>query len=143
MTSSDHPSPASGEEMLKSKRRSFWRYIALSMVLAMFAGLIGGVLNQLYLHGDVPLFIPLAAIAVVAIGFLWFSFDYFRRVDELDLQDNLWSHMVGFYGGLAFFGVWFFCADLGLADQPTALPVLAVMLVVTFITYLLRKMGLR
>ena len=79
----------------------------------------------------------------VALAFAWFTYDYFRRVDELDRMDNLWAHLIGFYGGLIVFGVWYFLAELDLAAKPSAVATVAIMAGLTFVAYGLRKLGLR
>ena len=140
MTDSDTPS---GEVRARARRNAFYRYLALAFLVALLVGLVSGVLLAGGSNGDIPQWVSLLTIVVVAIGFAWFTRDYFRRVDELDLMDNLWAHLVGFYGGLIVTSVWVFVALLGLAEMPGALAVVLSMSLLTVIAYGLRKLGLR
>ena len=133
----------SGEAKLKSRRNAFFRYLALTFLAAMIGGMASGYLTQSYVDDRVGLWLPLVAGAVVVAGLLWFTRDYFNRIDELDLMDNLWAHLYGFYGGLMVYGGWFVLADLGLVDRPTAGVVLLVMILMMFAAYGLRKLGMR
>jgi intracellular septation protein A len=133
----------SGEQRLKARRRRFYRYLAVAFVVSMIVGMLSGGLAAFYEDGAVPLWIPLVVCVAVALAFAWFTYDYFRRVDELDRMDNLWAHLIGFYGGLIVFGVWYFLAELDLAAKPSAVATVAIMAGLTFVAYGLRKLGLR
>ena len=133
----------SGEQRLKSRRRRFYRYLAIALIASIIAGMVSGVLSAFYDAGTIPLWVPLLACAVVAVALIWFTYDYFRRVDELDLMDNLWAHLTGLYAGVIAFGVWYFLADLGVTQSPTALAIVAITMLATFAAYGLRKLGLR
>lgn len=133
----------SGEAKLKSRQKAFIRYLLLVFLAAMIGGVASGYLTQTYVDDDVGLWLPLGAGFLVVAGLIWFTRDYFNRVDELDLMDNLWAHLYGMYGGLIVFGIWYFLADLGLVEYPIAGAALLVMLLITFAAYGLRKLGLR
>lgn len=139
----DDQTTQSGEARLKANRRNFLRYGTMVMLATMVISGVAGYLTGMYDSGEVPIWLPIAAFVALLIGGTWFCFDYFRRVDELDLLDNLWSHLIGMYIGFAVFGGWYFAADLGLVSHPTVMPILGIMLVATFLVYGLRKLGLR
>lgn len=132
-----------GEERLKSRRKSFWRYLGLAFLLSLLAGLASGFAGGMFQTGDLPIWVPILIFAIVAAGFIWFTRDYFRRVDELDLMDNLWAHLIGFYGILIIFGGWYFLWELSLLGKPDALLVIIGGLLINFGAYGLRKLGLR
>lgn len=133
----------SGEVRHKRRRRRFYRYVALAFLASLFGGMVSGSMTRFYENGLIPLSIPLLAGAILVVGMLWFTRDYFRRVDELDLMDNLWAHLIGLYGGIIVFAVWYFLAGLGVTRGPSALAVVAAMLFITFAAYGVRKLGLR
>ena len=133
----------SGEQRLKAGRRRFFRYFTIALVLSALAGLLSGTLSSFYEKDIVPVWVPIVVCGLVALGVAWGTYDYFKRVDELDLMDNLWAHTIGLYGGIIAFGVWFFLADLGLAETPSALGIVVISLIVTFAAYGVRKLGLR
>lgn len=141
MTNSE--SSLTGEERLKTRRRSFWRFTTLGFLASAVAGFLIGYASGSFQDGTVPIAVPLALLAFVVVGFIWFTRDYFRRVDELDLMDNLWAHLWGQYFALTVFLVWYFLAELGLATYPSALAVICAMILGTFGVYGLRKLGLR
>ncbi|MBD59856.1 MAG: hypothetical protein CL808_07035 [Citromicrobium sp.] len=133
----------SGERRFRSRRRRFFRYVVIALVASLFAGMVSGTLSQFYEVGLIPVWAPVLACALLVAALVWFTYDYFKRVDELDLKDNLWAHTIGLYGGVIAFGVWYFLADLGLIRSPSALAVVAIMMIVTFAAYGLRKLGWR
>ena len=133
----------SGEARMKLRRSRLYRYLGLVFLGSLIAGMAGGAMANLYEDGAIPLWLPVLACAIVAIGMAWFMRDYFRRVDELDVMDNLWAHLIGFYGGAIVFGVWYFLADLGLVGGPSALALFALMMSISAAAYGLRKLGLR
>ncbi len=134
---------ASGEERLRKRRHAWWRYLALAFAGSVIAGLVSGYLAGAYTNGTIPLWLPVAACIVVIVLLGWMTRDYFRRIDELDLMDNLWAHLFGLYGGVSLFGGWFFFADLGLTGYPTAPAIVLAMFLFTLAAYGLRKLGLR
>lgn len=132
-----------GVVKLKARRSAFIRYLAMAALVSFGAGLGTGFLSGLFESGQLPIWTLYACWAVVLAGMAWFTRDYFRRIDELDLADNLWSHLIGYYLTLWAFGLWYLLYDLGRAPEPTALPVMLFMIVATFVVYGARKLGLR
>ncbi|MEM7664540.1 MAG: hypothetical protein AAF250_01665 [Pseudomonadota bacterium] len=141
MTNSE--TSVTGEERLKTRRRSFWRYLVLAIVGFMIAGLVSGLSSSLFVVGVFPIWIPLVVGVLVLVAMIYFTWDYFRRVDELDLLDNLWAHLVGSYTAAFVFMGWYFLGELGLSGYPTAFGVICALLAGTFIAYGVRKLGLR
>ena len=142
MTQSPEPM-LTGEQRLKERRRKYLRYITIALLLGFFAGVFSGWLVGAYENGEIGLWLPLTATAASIIAIVWFTYDYFQRVDELDLMDNLWSHLIGLYGGVITYAAWFLLADLSLTPEPTAIGVVAALLGFTFLAYGARKLGWR
>ncbi|UIP05826.1 hypothetical protein LY632_08900 [Erythrobacter sp. SDW2] len=134
---------SSGEQRLRRRRNAWWRYLALAFAGSVVAGFASGYLAGAYQNGTIPLWLPVTACIAVIVLLGWMTRDYFRRIDELDLMDNLWAHLFGLYAGISLFGGWYFFADLGLTGYPTAPAIMLAMLVFTFAAYGLRKLGLR
>ena len=133
----------SGEAKLRKKRSRFFRYLSLAFLVSLIVGAGSGALVSAYEDGEVTVWVPILIWFVALVGLVWFSIDYFRRVDELDLLDNLWAHLIGMYAGVTFFAGWYLLADLALVPDPSALAVVGFMLSATFVAYGLRKAGLR
>jgi len=132
-----------GEERLKSRRRTFWRYVALAILVAIIGGMLSGAAAALYEDGVIPLWLPLVMCALVFAGLVWFTWEYFRWIDELDRMDNLWAHLIGSYGCIFISGVWFFAAQLGLIPPPDALAIISLLIGLIVVAYVVRKLGLR
>lgn len=138
-----HDSSESGEARHNRRRNAFWRYLALAFSASILIGFLSGMASGMYASGDLPLWVPLLAGALAITGITWFSFDYFKRIDELDLMDNLWAHLAGMYGGIITIGGWYLLAELGLIRFPTAADTIIALLGFTFLFYGIRKLGLR
>lgn len=132
-----------GEERLKNRRRKWWRYTMMVLIAMAALGFLTGRVASAYDAGALPLWVPIVAIVATALAVAWSCLDFFRRADEVDLIDNLWSHVIGMYGGFIVFIVWYPLADLGLISHPTGLWMLGIMLLITYIVYGARKLGLR
>ncbi|MBD2841842.1 hypothetical protein [Erythrobacter rubeus] len=138
-----HDNAQSGEERFRRRRNSFWRYLALAFVGFAIAGFISGYAQDSYKAGDLPTWVPITLAIMVCAALIWFTWDYFRRVDELDLMDNLWAHLIGTYTAVIVFMGWYLSGDLGLSSYPTAFGVMCALIAGTFVAYCLRKLGFR
>ncbi len=138
----NNPSP-SGEQRLKDHRRRFWRYVTIAFIASLLAGLGFGFVLGAHEDGNLPLWLPVSLGIVVLLALVWFTWDYFRRIDELDLMDNLWAHLIGLYGGLFVFGIWTFGHELKFFQEPTAIGIVLAMISIMFLAYGARKLGLR
>lgn len=138
----DVPQPT-GEERLRARRRTFIRYCLVAVAIALAAGLASGFVGALVQDGELPAWLVYVSSALFVIGFAWFTRDYLRRVDELDLLDNLWASLVGFFFYFAAFPVWNSLAQFGLAPPVDGWLLWGGSAIVMLITYFLRKLGLR
>ncbi|GAA4037938.1 hypothetical protein [Parerythrobacter jejuensis] len=133
----------SGESRLKERRRAFWKYLALAFAAFAVLGFFGGYFGAAFGKGDVPLLVPIGVGLITLIALAWFTWDFFKRIDELDLMDNLWAHLIGQYIALTVFLGWYFLGELGLTTYPTAVAVMLAMILGTFVAYGFRKLGWR
>ena len=133
----------SGEQRLRKRRWALLRYSALGILGGMLVGMMSGMSAASYEDGNIPFGVIIAMIAVTAIGFIWFSMDYFKRIDEFDVLDNLWANTIGLYGGFIVLGSWYVLADMALVASPNAGAILGTFMGITLIAYLARKMGWR
>ena len=76
-------------------------------------------------------------------SFSWFTWEYFRRVDELDVLDNLWASLIAFYFYFVAMPSWWLFHDLGLAPEVNHIAIYIATAAVMTIVYILRKIGLR
>lgn len=143
MTATPEATSTSGEQRLRSRRNRFWRYCAIAFVVALLSGLVSGYASDLYKEGNLPAWSLILIWTVVVLAFIWFSRDYFRRVDELDLLDNLWASTFAIYGYFIMLGSWLLFHDVGLASEPQQIPIAIATFAILMISYLARKLGLR
>ncbi len=139
MVKSDAQIPATGEQRLRERRRSFWTFSIAGMVVALPVGIcIGYLLRQ----GRDGVYSPAAALIAMAIAtaaFVWFSIGYYRRIDELDLADNLWAAFIAIHALLIAYPTWLMLSVLGLTPEPSAQGLFFGTIGATFLAYGWRK----
>ncbi|RIV88817.1 hypothetical protein [Aurantiacibacter zhengii] len=133
----------SGEARLKSRRNSLWRFCAIGTGIAAGVGLVAGYAGGLYADGTLPAWALFATWVVAVMSFAWFSWEYFRRVDELDMLDNLWCCLFGLYFYIVAFPSWWLFHDLGLAPEINHVAIYLATLGIGAVVYIARKLGLR
>lgn len=133
----------SGEQRLRARQRAFIRYCAIALVAAFGAGIGSGYIGGLVADGRLPVWLIYITSALFAIGFAWFTRDYLKRIDELDLMDNLWAALFGFFFYFTAFPIWNSLAAFELAPAVDNWLLWIATTIVMFAAYCLRKLGLR
>jgi hypothetical protein len=139
----DKTDTLSGEARLKSRRNSLWRFCAMGSGIAAVVGLVTGYAGGHYENGTLPAWGLFAAWLVAVASFAWFTWEYFRRVDELDVLDNLWCCLFSLYVYMVAFPSWWLFHDLGLAPEVNHVAIYLATLGIGAIVYIARKLGLR
>ena len=139
----DTDTALSGEARLKAKRSAFFRCFGLALLAAFVGGMMSGVAAAMVEDGTLPGGVLIAVWATVIALFAWFCRDYFRRIDELDLMDNLWASTIGLYGYVVVFGTWFLFHDVGIAPAPDQTAIMLATLGIATAAYIARKLGWR
>ncbi len=132
-----------GEQRLKSRRNRFLRFCAIGVFAAMLVGFFSGMSTQWFRDGTIPIWLLFGMLIAAVAGFVYFTYDYYRRVDELDLLDNLWANTVGLYGYFIVLGSWYFLHDAGLVIPTDHFAITVATLAILFIAYGVRKLGIR
>ncbi len=136
-------SSLSGEARLhqRSRRiRNVW-------IAALSVGFLGGMAFGLADGGALPLSPALfwTLLALVAGGVVAVNVWFIRRVDELEVMDNLWASFVGVIAHILIGAGWVAAAARGYAPAPDVPAVLMATLVVTLLAYfglkLRRRLG--
>lgn len=143
MMVNDPATTRSGEERHRARFQAFVRYCVLALLIAFAAGVVSGYIGGMVAEGQLPAWLIYVTTGALVAGFLWFMRDYLRRVDELDLQDNLWSGLVGFTFYYVAFPVWNTLAAYDLAPAVDNWTLWISTTIVMFVAYLLRKAGIR
>ncbi|WP_338244981.1 hypothetical protein [Aurantiacibacter hainanensis] len=133
----------SGEQRLESRTRRLWTFCALGMAATIAIGLGSGYAAALYEEGALPGWLIVVLWGLALVSFTWFTWGYFRRVDELDVMDNLWAGMIGLYFYCVGLPTWLAFAHIGIAPPMDDVLLYVAVAVVTGIAYGLRKLGLR
>ena len=133
----------SGEQRLKARRSSFVRYLAIVMAASLAMGFATGRIEKLIQSGALAPWVMIVVITLLVAFFAWFAVDYFKRVDELDMQDNLWSSLIAFYFFLVAAPTWLFLHEAGLVPQPDLWVIWAVTVAFSLAVYGARKLGWR
>ncbi|MFB0611463.1 hypothetical protein [Aurantiacibacter poecillastricola] len=134
---------ASGEARLKSRRARFYRFCALGFAGGIVTGFATGFASDLYAEGVVPTWVLYLFWALALAGFAWFTVEYFRRVDELDVMDNLWASLVALYFYLVALPSWWLFHDMELVPEVNHVAIYLATAAAYFIIYGVRKLGLR
>ncbi len=133
-----------GERLEAARRRRFWRILGWLAFAGFVAGLVFGG-TYAYLGSGSPavtVFPPViivAAVAVAMAGFLYGTWRFFASVDELELQDNLWASLIGFYVYSTVFPTWWLLWRAGVTGEPHDWAIFAVTLVTATAVYFWRK----
>ncbi|RDC59901.1 hypothetical protein HME9302_01098 [Alteripontixanthobacter maritimus] len=135
--------PTDGEAKLRTKRNRFWRYSTIAFVMSIFIGALNGWLLDQVKDGTLPMFALYILLGMMAAAFVWFTRDYFRRIDEFDLLDNLWANTIALYGTMIVFFGWFALHDVGVLRSPDPLWLVMITVGLLLLSYTARKLGWR
>ena len=114
-----------GERLERERRKKFWRLIGILAGAGAIAGFIFGfVIGAGEVTGE-PLSatarsIAAAAIVVANLAGVYFSWRFFMTVDEVEVRDNLWASLIGFYVYGFAFPTWWALSWLKVAPEPNA-----------------------
>jgi hypothetical protein len=133
-----------GERLHAQRRRRFWLTIiglaGLGLVSGFLSGFIAGYADARNASVE-PLYGTVGAIGAVlmAIAVAYGSWRYFENVDELEVADNLWGSLIGFYAYAILFPLWWALWKLKKAPEPNDWTILTVAIVVSLLVYVIRK----
>ena len=133
-----------GERLERERRRKFWRTIVVMAVVGGGSGLLfGSIYGQADGAGeplsDTARLIAALALLIATLGAAFVSWRFFATIDEVEVGDNLWSALVGFYVYGFAFPTWWALSWLGAAPEPVDWILYAVVMLSTAATYGARK----
>ena len=135
--------PGDGERLHAERRQRFWRMmIALGLCGAIAGFVYGLALSHEEAGGTIPSSlqtIGAAALILSVLGAAYGSWRFFQQVDELEVADNLWASLVGFYIYALLFPTWWMIARLEQAPEPNDWVIFAVAMVGSGAVYAYRK----
>lgn len=112
-----------GERLHAQKRKQFWRLMGGLALIGIVMGFVGGFMTG---HADAsatelsPELKTIGAVGVILLAILtaYASWRFFVSVDEVEVADNLWGSLIGFYTYAILFPVWWALAQLDRAPEP-------------------------
>jgi hypothetical protein len=137
-----------GERLHARQRKRFWVIILGLGALGFVAGLLSGVIEDLADGGAAGIdgrMATAAAVGVILAALLaaYGSYRFFVSVDEVEVADNLWGSLIGFYAYAILLPVWWALEKLGRAPQPDHWLIYGTAMVVALLAYGVRKWNAR
>lgn len=138
--------PGEGERLHSERRKRFWIIIGGLALIGAAGGFVGGLVLDHAEGADVPAWTtPVAAIGVVlvalaaAIG----SWKFFTDVDEVEVTDNLWGSLIGYYWYAILLPSWWALNKLGQVPEVDHWAIFFSSMAVALAVYFYRKWRLR
>ena len=137
-----------GERLHDRRRRNFWKVLG---ALALLGGVIGFLSGAVKGYADAsgaqidPILMQAGAVGVVLAALLaiYFSWKFFVSVDEVEVADNLWASLIGFYAYGILFPLWWSLEKLQVAPAPDHWLIYGISMIAALIAYGYRKWRLR
>lgn len=137
-----------GERLEAQRRKKFWGLVFALAGVGAIAGFVFG-----FIHGaadatgepisETARTIAAIALVVAALGGGYFSWRFFTTVDEVEVTDNLWASLIGFYVYGFAFPTWWALSWLKAAPEPVDWIIYAVVMLSATAAYGVRKWRLR
>lgn len=129
-----------GERKLRENRKRLMRLIYGGLAVGLGSGVAIGFFSSTARQEGWPAWPIWAALAVTLVALTWYTAVYLRRIDELDLLDNLWASFVGFNVLSGALLVWMVLHKDGQAPAPHALSLWGISLAAAGLAYGWRKL---
>lgn len=136
--------PGEGERLYAERRKRFWKLIGALLLVGLAGGLAAGFISGFADSRGLivePLYNQVAAAGVVLLAILaaYFSWRFFVSVDELEVADNLWGSLIGFYAYAIALPSWSALHKLGKAPEPDHWLIYIFAMLVALAAYAVRK----
>lgn len=132
-----------GERLHARQRRRFWALIGALAVIGFIAGMVGSYALIVAEDGGAgsptALWVGVVGVAAAVLLFIYGSWRFFVSVDEVELADNLWASLIGFYAYAIMLPAWWALAALGAVPGPDQWVIYGTSVGVAFAAYLIRK----
>jgi len=132
-----------GERLHAARRKRFWMIFGGLMAVGVVGGVIGGFVTEVNESGGVlsPTMVYLAAagVLITVALFIYGSWKFFGSVDEVEVADNLWGSLIGFYAYAILLPSWWAFDKLGLVPEPNDWAIYGASLIIALIAYGYRK----
>lgn len=137
-----------GEQLHEKRRRRFWAILGVLAIIGAVAGFSTGFVAGADKAHDGQ-FSP-ATLQLVGLGAVLFalataygSWRFFKSVDEVEVADNLWGSLIGFYVYAILFPTWWVLSKTQLLPPPDQWVIYGVSLATATAAYFYRKLMAR
>ena len=134
--------PGDGERLHSERRKRFWIILGFLALIGAAGGLVGGLVLEQAGGTALPGWTKtLAAIGVVfvALAAAVGSWKFFADVDEVEVADNLWGSLIGFYWYAILFPSWWALNKLRQAPEVDHWAIFGSSMLVALAVYFYRK----
>ena len=112
-----------GERLHARRMRKFWMTLGALALVGAFCGFVSGFANG---YSDAkgqplqPWMLNVGAVGVIIAGIaaVLLSWKFFASVDEVEVADNLWGSLIGFYAYALLLPIWWALERMGWAPPP-------------------------
>ena len=144
MRGKDQMERGEGERMHAQRQRNFWKVPTALTVIALICGFVAGFVSGFADASGIdvdPLLKPAGAagVFIAALLTIYFSWKFFVSVDEVEVADNLWSSLAGFYTYAILLPAWWALNRLGFVEPPHHWLIYGISIVTALAAYAWRK----
>ena len=138
-----------GEELHAARRKRFWRALMIAGAAGMPIG-FGVGFGFGYSKGDfdafwtwAPSWLVVLLVAGAVFGLIYGSYRFMRTIDEVELQDNLWSSWAAYGAYAVLFPAWWAFGKAGMVSPPNDWIIYLAALAIGLVAYGKRKWDAR
>lgn len=133
-----------GERLHAQRRRKFWIILAWLFAIGAGAGFVSGFVAGFSdaRGGEMSptlRIVGAAGVAFFALAAAYGSWRFFTSVDEVEVADNLWASLIGFYAYAILFPTWWALSKVRLATAPDQWTIYGVAMLTATAAYAYRK----
>jgi hypothetical protein len=130
-----------GEARAVRRSRSFWTVMGAQLIAGTVVGGLGAhfVLHPERMPAGAGAWIALALAIVTAVAMIWGALALYPRMDELELQDNLWAGSAAGSTVGVIYPPWYMLWVGGWVPEPSHEVMFGLLLFITCAVYLWRK----
>lgn len=140
---SQSDSRSEGEILHARHRARFWKLIGALGLVGIVGGIVGGYVRSHEGADTVGTGIGVAGVALAVALMVYGTWKFFRTVDEVEVVDNLWASLIGFYVYAIMLPAWWALDKLGVAPEPNHWAIYATTITIAGFAYFYRKFASR
>ena len=133
-----------GERLHAQRRKRFWTILGWLLLIGLAAGFlsgfVAGFIDGRRGEGTLGLtVIGTIGIAVLVVGVIYGSWRFFTSVDEVEVADNLWASLIGFYAYGILYPAWWALSEIQVTGSPDPWVMYGITMLTATAAYFYRK----